>query len=268
MTSGPAEAWIQALAEGGYDHFCRTPDEFRRVRRLGQAWRRIMRTTRLSSPATAFEIGCGGGVHLATLAANGFHVSGIDVSPAVADRARRYLSEVAAFGNGEISVDITTGDFFETNGISQADLVYHFGVVEHYLDPGQRQEFWRRAVEIAKPGGYVVSVVPCGRHLMRKAMREKELLGYRHALAEFDYSCEIHRTEFQAAGLRDVVLLPHAYLFFLSAFPSPPVRKMVFPAAYALANTVLPLIPFPEATAERLAHTLIAVGRKPAAPVL
>ena len=123
MAESPATAWTAALADGGYDHACRSPGEFRKAKRLGQAWRRILRATGLRAPASAFEIGCGGGVHLATLAAHGFDVSGVGVSPQVADRARRYLGQVAGFADSDISVDITTGDFFAAGGIPPVDLV-------------------------------------------------------------------------------------------------------------------------------------------------
>lgn len=263
MTGDPAEAWTKALVAGGYEHRCRSPGDFRKIRRYGQAWRRILRATGLRPPASAFEIGCGGGIHLATLAANGFDVAGIDISRDVAARARRYIGEVSGYSDRPLSADIRTGDFLSTDVGGAFDLVYHFGVVEHYLDEDRRRAFWLRAADAAKPGGHVVSVVPCGAHAMRCAVRERELLGYRKDLAEIDYTVALHAAEFREAGLRDIVVMPHSYLFFLSAIQAPLFRRVLYPAAYAGANAILPALPLPAQVMQKLAHTLIAIGRKP-----
>jgi SAM-dependent methyltransferase len=264
MALDPGAQWAINLTEGGYENHCRSEDELRKIKKLGFAWRRILTATGVRPPAEVFEIGCGGGEQLATLALNGFSATGIDVSPDVLARARRYLAEIEAVAATPLRAKLIDGDFFSFTTPRRYRLVYHFGVVEHYLDPADRARFWGKAVELTAPGGWVVSVVPCGRHLMRPRMRAEELCGYQHRLAETDYSAAIHRAEFERAGLGDIQVLPHGYFFFLSGHPSPAVRRIGFPLLFGAGNAVLPWFPVPAAFKERFAHTLIVAGRKAA----
>ena len=263
MARTPAEQWAVNLTEGGYDNHCRDAADLRRIARLGWAWRRILDATGLAAPATAFEIGCGGGGQVASLAVNGFTVRGIDISPDVLDRARRYLGEIGAVSGRPLDVELVQGDFLDMPAAHRFDLVYHFGVVEHYLQPADRAAFWAKAAALTAPGGWVASVVPCGRHVMRRMVRDRELCGYQHRLAEIDYSTASHAAEFAGAGLIDIRVLPHGYFFFLSGHPDRRVRRFAFPPLFALGNAVLPWAPLPASLKERFAHTLIAVGRRP-----
>jgi len=263
MALDPGAQWAVNLTEGGYDNHCRSPDELQNVKKLGFAWRRILAATATRAPAAAFEIGCGGAEQMATLALNGFGVTGIDVSPDVLARARAYLSEIETVLGKPLSAELICQDFFSFETDRRFRLVYHFGVAEHYLHAQDRTRFWAKAVRLAEPGGWIVSVVPCGRHLMRARMRAEELCGYQGRLAEIDYSAAVHRSEFEAAGLRDIRVLPHAYFFFLGGHPNSAVRALYRPA-FAAGNALLPWLPLPAGLKERFAHTLIVVGRKPA----
>jgi SAM-dependent methyltransferase len=263
MAYDPGAQWAINLQEGGYENHCRDAQDLKRIKRLGSAWRRILRTTGLRPPAAAYEIGFGGAEKLATLGLNGFAIGGIEVSEAAFARARQYVREIETVGSLKLDVRLELGDFFSQHADSKFDLVFHFGVVEHYLDDQRRAEFWRRATALAKSGSWIVSVVPCGRHVMRRMMREQELCGYLTRLAEVDYSCASHAAEFHEAGLRDVRVLPHNYMFFLSGHPNRWVRRLVFPPLFVLTNVLLPWMPLPLVWKERFAHTLIAVGRVP-----
>jgi SAM-dependent methyltransferase len=263
MAISPGEQWAINLTEGGYENHCRTADDLRKIKRLGLAWRRILGATGLAAPASVFEIGCGGGEKLATLALNGFAADGIDISPDVLDRAKQFFAEIGDIGGDPLRIGLNQGDFFAFDTDRRYDLVYHFGVVEHYLQADDRARFWDNAVKLTAPGGWVVSVVPCGRHLMRSRMRAEELCGYEHRLAEIDYSAASHRDEFARVGLVDVRVLPHGYFYFLSGHPSAMVRGLAFPPLFAIGNACLPWLPAPAALTERFAHSLIAIGRRP-----
>lgn len=266
MSYDPGAQWSTNLKEGGYVHHCHSERDLHRIMRLGSAWRRIFRYTRLRPPASAFEVGCGGGDKLAALALNGFSVAGIDVSSDVLNRARAYFAEIEAVRKSALDATLIEGDIFSFAGSGTFDLVYHFGVVEHYLDDERRRSFWARSVSLASPNGWIVSVVPCGSHLMRRRMREQELLGYQNRLAEIDYSTASHAAEFQAVGLQNTRVLPHNYFFFLSGHPNVWVRRLLFPLMFGLGNALLPWLPLPVTVKERFAHTLIAIGQVPATP--
>ena len=118
-------------------------------------------------------------------------------------------------------------------------------------------------MELANPGGWLVSVVPCGQHIMRRMTRERELLGYRRELAEIDYSCSSHVEEFRNAGVVNILAMPHSYFFFLRDHPSQAVRKVLYPLLFSIGNIVLTWLPLPSSLTEKFAHTLIVVGQKP-----
>ncbi|MCZ6721552.1 MAG: class I SAM-dependent methyltransferase [Proteobacteria bacterium] len=263
MVMDPAEQWSINLTAGGYEHRCQDKDDLKQIKRLGSAWRRILGATRLAPPASAFEIGCGGARNLAKLALNGFSVGGIDLSRAVLARAKQFIAEVESVSDVRLNIELVKDDFFNFQSEKRYDLVYHYGVVEHYLDPERRAEFWRKALELTVAGGWIASVVPCGQHLMRPMTRERELLGYRHELAEIDYSCSSHAEELERAGMVNIRALPHSYFFFLSDHPNQAVRKVLYPTIFVIGNVLLPWLPLPSSVAEKLAHTLIVVGQKP-----
>jgi len=208
-----------------------------------------------------FELGCGGGIHLAQLALNGFEVHGIDVSDAVAARAQNYLEEVSKFQL--IRASVAVANIFEYQSSDSYDMCFHFGVVEHFLELSQRQQIWNKLYSLTKPGGWIVSVVPCGQHLMRGMVRERNLAGYN--IPEIDYSCVSHRGEFANLGLQPIYAVPHNYFSFLSAHPSRMISKIIHPMSFVLGNMIIPLVPLPEDIKEVWAHTLIVIGRKPPA---
>ena len=261
MANDPARQWAQNLVAGGYDAHCESEADVRRIARLGLAWRRILRATGLKAPASVFEIGCGGGEKLATLALNGFRGEGIDISRDVLARARNYFREIEAQSRRKIEMELNEGDFLSHASERQFALVYHSGVVEHYLDADSRRSFWNAAYGLTAPGGWIVSIVPCGRHIMRRKMRDRELYGYRRELAEIDYSSRLHIEEFRNCGLVKIRSLPHGFFFFLSSHPSRAIRKFVYPALSGFALLVSPMVP--SRFSERFAHTLIVIGQKP-----
>ncbi len=109
------------------------------------------RITRAVGDQHALEIGCYPGRYLAVLAALGYVVHGIDLTPAVA----RMKPAFDAMG-------LRTGDFAHADFLlhepeRRYDLVCSFGFIEHFRD-------WRgmiaRHAELVAPGGLLVLETP------------------------------------------------------------------------------------------------------------
>ena len=62
------------------------------------------------------------------------------------------------FENNGCSIELICGDFFDRSlTAKQFDVVTHWGVLEHQIDP---QPLIRRSIELAKPGGHVIFTMP------------------------------------------------------------------------------------------------------------
>jgi SAM-dependent methyltransferase len=215
----------------------------------------------LRPSARAFELGSGGGHHLVTLALQGFTVDGIDASPHAVQRSAKFVSDLANWDQPAASrIRVECAEWSNYKPEKQYDLCYHVGVVEHYLCREHRIEIWRRLVGMTRPGGWVVSMVPCGRHFLRSRIRQHRLCGY--DIPEIDYGAANHISEFEEAGLRDNVALPTDFLGFYSAIPGYRLLRPLYLAAFYAANLVGPRLPLPVRVLERFAHGLIAIGRR------
>jgi SAM-dependent methyltransferase len=255
-----SQAWENALEQQGeYEHHCYSVKDLIKINHLGRVWKKILRITKVTPPARLFELGCGGGIHLASLAVNGFQVHGIDISGAVAARANNYLEEVGKFKLIQATVEVA--NVFDYKSLSSYDMCFHFGVVEHFLELTERQKIWDKLYSLTKPGGWIVSVVPCGKHFMRSMMRDKGLGGYN--IPEIDYSCNLHKEEFEFLRLKPIYTIPHNYFSFLSAHPSPTISKIVYPLSFVLGNITIPYMPISKDIKEYYAQTLIVIGKKP-----
>src|SRR5436190_540419 len=88
---------------------------------------------RLAHHASVFEVGCGGGNQLLPLALRGLRCVGIDCSEEALDRCRRLVADAERFGGRSLDVGLHHGDFLHFIGRGAFDLVFNFGVVEHFL---------------------------------------------------------------------------------------------------------------------------------------
>lgn len=255
-----SEAWKQALSlqQVAYKHHCYSVKDLKKIKKYRRVWQRILKVTNLQPSSRIFELGCGGGFQLGALAVNGFEVYGIDVSQDVAGRAKNYLKEISSFQSIKATVEVA--DIFKYQDSNMYDMCFHFGVVEHFLELPQRQIIWNKLYDLTKPGGWIVSVVPCGLHFMRKMVREKGLGGYE--VPEIDYSCYSHRQEFEDLNLSPIYTLTHNYFSFLFTHPSELVSKLIAPSLFITGNTLLPYLPIPEKVKERYAQTIIVIGKK------
>ena len=59
-TYDAGDAWKQSLSHEGYEHHCSSIEDFRRIKRFGLIWRKILQITKLPPSSHLFELGCGG----------------------------------------------------------------------------------------------------------------------------------------------------------------------------------------------------------------
>jgi 2-polyprenyl-3-methyl-5-hydroxy-6-metoxy-1,4-benzoquinol methylase len=99
------------------------------------------------------EVGFAPGKQLAYLAAKrGVRVAGLDYSQTGVNHARELFSALGLEG------DFRCEDAFQTSfEHARFDVVYSVGVIEHFEDP---REFVRLHVELARPGGTALILIP------------------------------------------------------------------------------------------------------------
>lgn len=92
----------------------------------------------------AVDVGCAAGYCLRVLAERGFEVHGVELSPVIAEEARRHLGDEAIHVGTLESAPLQAGAY---------DLITMWDVVEHVVDP---HALLRRARELLAPGGLLV----------------------------------------------------------------------------------------------------------------
>ena len=110
----------------------------------------LMRAARMGllKPGDALDLGCGTGRHAtAMLAAAGFRVTGLDMSPRSLDVARRELPSVRFLEGDMAGVNFPAGSF---------DLVTAFYSIIH-LPREEHAEVLRRVAQWLRPGGGLVA---------------------------------------------------------------------------------------------------------------
>jgi SAM-dependent methyltransferase len=255
-----AQRWREELAGGGYAQSANTPDSVRRLSRVSRSWRTIFTMCRLSPAASVFEFGCGGGAHLLPLALNGYRVVGIDCSGAVLDRCRALIRDVEAVLQRSLAIELVEGDFLTFAPAAQYELVFNFGVIEHFIDPGERGAAIDRMFAMCKPGGWVVSVVPSGAHPLRARVRAEGLGGYR--VPEIDYTPELLEEEMLGAGACRVDVAPHNLFGYLLVDPHGAAVVKALRRALYYAGQLLPRTR--GSFTSRHAYAFICAGRKAA----
>jgi SAM-dependent methyltransferase len=256
--------WIENLESGGYDHHVRNVRECRALERFSRVWRIVFRTIGTpKSPVrerSIFEVGCGGGKHLVPFALAGWRVVGIDLSPEVLERAGRYFREIESVSGHTLSSRFIVGDFFTHNSDEVFDIVFHAGVIEHFLDEGARIEMLTRMFALTKPGGYVVSIVPSGFHPFREELRQRRLGGY--DIPEIDYTPEMIRHEFERVGGADISILPNNLFGYLLTDTAYPAALRILRKLFFYIVQVVPASLMPRGFALRHAYSFIGIARK------
>lgn len=127
----------------------------RRFGGVGVFHRRFMSELRhYARPGThACEIGCGASVWVPALARSGVTMGGIDYS---AQGLRMLETHLRRAG---VTADLVEADLFDRARLAgkQFDVVFSLGLLEHFDDP---LAVTRRFLELTKPGGHILTVVP------------------------------------------------------------------------------------------------------------
>jgi len=205
-----AKQWEESLKNSGYEHHGKGLRACCRLRRYPRVWRRIFKYfKRLPQPfpMKVFEVGCGGGKQLIPFVLQGHTCMGIDCSAEVLERARRFIAEATTACGTKADVKYIHGDFLEYGGSETFDLVFHVGVLEHFLDEQERMRALQNMFALVKPGGWVVSIVPSGMHPLREKMKQLGLGGYN--IPEVDYTDTLMQKELERCGGKDIIVLPH-----------------------------------------------------------
>lgn len=261
------EKWVKGLEKGGYEHHVGGIWQRLKIKRFSRVWRVIFNSLNygfmdVGGKKSCLEVGCGGGKHLASFAANGWKCVGLDCSKEVIERAKIYLDEVKGFCECEINAKVIAADFFNYSlePGENYDLVFHVGVLEHFIDDKERQIFLDKMFFLAKPGGYVISIVPSGVHLLRERMRKERLGGY--DIPEIDYSPEIISFEFKASGAKNISVIPHNLFNYLIMDNDYPRMEKFFRKAFYYLFQFLPKILFTEKFLFRHSTTLVGIAQK------
>jgi SAM-dependent methyltransferase len=100
------------------------------------------------TPGRALDLGCGAGRNALHLAAAGFTVDAVDLSPT----AIRWATERAAAANAEVT--FIQGDAFKLDLTGPYDLVYDSGCL-HHLPPHRRVSYLALLDKVLAPGGHL-----------------------------------------------------------------------------------------------------------------
>jgi len=110
---------------------------------------RLLGRKKASAPGSLLDIGCGGGLRLATLRRYGFQVHGTDFRPDVVQALKEHLKIPAVLSNAtEIERHFPSGSF---------DIVTAFHFLEHIPDI---RSTLRACLTLLAPGGILIATVP------------------------------------------------------------------------------------------------------------
>ena len=233
--SAVAKKWQEDLAHGGYEKHLKNKIDFYRIKFFSRAWKTILKVTKLKPDASVFEFGCGGGNQLVPLALNGYKCIGIDCSEDVLIRCKNLISDAEKFTKNSLNIQLIYGDFLSYSSSEKFDMVFNFGVIEHFLDDKEREKIIQKMFILCKPGGYVVSVVPNGAHPMRERMKNEGLGGYH--IPEIDYDAKLMINEMTKAGVKWVEVIPNNLFGYLLLDPGLPfLQKIIYYSLYYVAQ--------------------------------
>lgn len=257
------ELWRKALKEDGvYEHHAPGPKGVADAKRFSRIWKRVLgKLGKDRFPESVFEFGCGGGKHLSAFAFAGSRCVGLDVSNEVLRRAEVYKKELEGSSGQKLDMNFVNKDFFDFQTEEKFDLVFHVGVLEHFLEEETRMAALRKMFEITKPGGYVVSIVPSGMHPLRKKMRTEGLGGY--DIPEIDYSDDIMRREFESCGSSKTIIMPHSMFGHFLITKESALVRILKKIAY-LGFQIIPPQIMPKKFSLKKGFTLIGIAEKPA----
>lgn len=255
------------MEESGYERVVTSLKECEDIKKFSRVWKKILPLCRFNegaSPLKVFEFGCGGGNQLMQFALNGWQCVGLDISPEVIDRAKNFKQSIERICGKSLDAELVSQNFFDYENKQNMgfDLVFHVGVLEHFLDPKERMLALKKMFSLVAPGGYIVSIVPSGTHPLRQKMKQLKLGGYH--IPEIDYVPELMQGELRGIGGADARVLPHNIFGYFSIDPSTgPLMRLVHKIIFYFFQ-VMPFGWLPKGFAYRHSATLIGLARKEA----
>jgi len=254
-----ALVWKESLRMPGiYGYKLPKNGDCKKLMKFCRVWRRIFKYINLNpykrSDLRVLEVGCGGGKYLVQFALNNWKTVGIDCSQEVLARARNYIKEVSNACQFNLDIELLYGDFMSFNFSEKFDLVFHSGVIEHYIDQNERMFFLRKMFELTKPNGYIVSIAPVIKEANKINNTVYDYLPY------INYTPELMNQEFKNLSGREIRILPHN-LFFWFFLKRNFISGLINKPLYYILQLVPPEM-FPFDFAYRNAGVLIGITKK------
>lgn len=253
------EAWKTQLQENENDYKeIFTIKDYQRFRkRPNRIWQRIFKFIRTKKNPSFFEVGFGGGKNLVQIALAGYKASGIECSADAVKRCQNYIKEAEKISGRVFNIDLILGDFFGLETKEKYDVIFNFGVIEHFLNKADRLNMWIKKKQLLSSGGLAVCYVPSGVHVRRVLMREKKLGGYN--IPEVDYSPQSLKEEMEEAGFKNVKVYPIQLFGYLLHIPPPQgFTKICCYLLYYIANYFYKILP--DGFRIKHGYNLLAIG--------
>ena len=261
-----ADKWRTAWKKSGFEFSVSGKRGCKKLGKFPRAWKRIFKEIKTNpfsrNDLNIFEVGCGGGNQLIMFALNGWKCVGLDCSKEVLERAKNYIQEASVICKNNLDVTFICEDFLNYAPANDLkfDIVFHVGVLEHFLDESERLIFLKKMFGLAKPEGYVVSIVPSGVHPLRQKMRQLKLGGY--DIPEIDYDAFLIEKEFKQCGAKEMKIFPHNILgYFL--IDNKNLIISTFKRLVYYFFQIMPPFAMPPGFASKHASTLIGIAKKP-----
>lgn len=193
------------------------------------------------------------------LAGRGYRVVGIDCSFPALREGKKIIRKLDRDRSLVGKVEQVCGDFLEESLAGRFQLVFHRGVLEHYLQLEDRRTFLSAMFARADQGGYVISIVPSGIHPRRLQFKESKLGGYN--IPEIDYDPESLRGEAEQCGGGEVTVIPNNIMGYLNDIPAGKLLRCFRRAVYLFFQAV-PNSVWGRKFREQHAYSFICIARK------
>ena len=151
---------------------------------------------------TVLDVGCGAGVDLARFAKGGAEVTGVDVSSAAVELARKNFEQQRLRGRFEVA----DGEHL-TFADNTFDLVFAHGVVQYTADPQRLVDECRR---VLKPGGEAIFQV-YNRISWLNALSKVMKVGLEHEDAPVILKFSLGEFRRLLRGFREVRIVPERF---------------------------------------------------------
>lgn len=148
----------------------------------------------IKQEGSVLDIGCGVGIAMSVLAKKGFKVTGIEISPKMADFAKRRNPKA----------DVITGDFLETEFDDKFDAILAFAFI-HLFPKAEIPKIFKKIRSILKPDG-VALLSSTESSESKEGIYAKEDFGKEYKrLRKFWTEQELRET-FTQAGFKELAL--------------------------------------------------------------